>query len=110
VEHTSAAATGQLHAVLVLAGSSGGIGAHVRSLAQGLNAHGLEVTVSAGPQTVTSRPCALSPWASERTCAPMPPELPARTRTACSWPVEAAEVWSTVGVVSLSFGHALGRI
>ncbi|QMU71882.1 glycosyltransferase family 4 protein [Streptacidiphilus sp. P02-A3a] len=48
MEHTSPASTGQLHAVLVLAGSSGGIGAHVRSLAQGLSAHGLEVTV-AGP-------------------------------------------------------------
>ena len=45
MEPTSAASTGQLHAVLVLAGSSGGIGAHVRSLAQGLSAHGLEVTV-----------------------------------------------------------------
>jgi glycosyltransferase involved in cell wall biosynthesis len=51
VEHTSAAATGQLHAVLVLAGSSGGIGAHVRSLAQGLNAHGLEVTVCGPAET-----------------------------------------------------------
>ena len=51
MEHTSAAATGQLHAVLVLAGSSGGIGAHVRSLAQGLNAHGLEVTVCGPAET-----------------------------------------------------------
>jgi glycosyltransferase involved in cell wall biosynthesis len=51
VEHTSAASTGQLHAVLVLAGSSGGIGAHVRSLAQGLSAHGLEVTVCGPAET-----------------------------------------------------------
>ncbi|MFJ6216086.1 glycosyltransferase family 4 protein [Streptomyces sp. NPDC092296] len=36
---------GQLHAVLVVAASTGGIGAHVRSLAQGLVAHGLTVTV-----------------------------------------------------------------
>ncbi|WP_354642870.1 glycosyltransferase family 4 protein [Kitasatospora camelliae] len=36
---------GQLHAVLVLAGSTGGIGAHVRSLAEGLVAHGVQVTV-----------------------------------------------------------------
>ncbi|MEV6978413.1 glycosyltransferase family 4 protein [Kitasatospora sp. NPDC093806] len=46
----AAAATpepGQLHAVLVLAASSGGIGAHVRSLAQGLVAHGVTVTVCA---------------------------------------------------------------
>lgn len=35
----------QLHAVLVVAASTGGIGAHVRSLAQGLVAHGLKVTV-----------------------------------------------------------------
>ncbi len=51
MEHTSAASTGQLHAVLVLAGSSGGIGAHVRSLAQGLSAHGLEVTVCGPAET-----------------------------------------------------------
>ena len=51
MEHTSAAHTGQLHAVLVLAGSSGGIGAHVRSLAQGLSAHGLEVTVCGPAET-----------------------------------------------------------
>jgi glycosyltransferase involved in cell wall biosynthesis len=51
VEHTSAAPTGELHAVLVLAGSSGGIGAHVRSLAQGLSAHGLEVTVCGPAET-----------------------------------------------------------
>lgn len=38
-----------LKAVLVLASTSGGIGAHVRSLAQGLSAHGLDVTVC-GPQ------------------------------------------------------------
>ncbi|MDY0810545.1 glycosyltransferase family 4 protein [Kitasatospora purpeofusca] len=38
---------GQLHVVLVLAASSGGIGAHVRSLAQGLVAHGVTVTVCA---------------------------------------------------------------
>ncbi|QMU78479.1 glycosyltransferase family 4 protein [Streptacidiphilus sp. PB12-B1b] len=50
MDHTSAA-TGQLHAVLVLAGSSGGIGAHVRSLAQGLSAHGLEVTVCGPAET-----------------------------------------------------------
>ncbi|MEV0188320.1 glycosyltransferase family 4 protein [Kitasatospora purpeofusca] len=46
----AAAATpepGQLHVVLVLAASSGGIGAHVRSLAQGLVAHGVTVTVCA---------------------------------------------------------------
>jgi glycosyltransferase involved in cell wall biosynthesis len=40
---------GTLNAVLVLASTSGGIGAHVRSLAQGLSAHGLEVTVC-GPE------------------------------------------------------------
>ncbi|MFF2354695.1 glycosyltransferase family 4 protein [Kitasatospora sp. NPDC058115] len=38
---------GQLNVVLVLAASSGGIGAHVRSLAQGLVAHGVGVTVCA---------------------------------------------------------------
>ncbi|MQS14669.1 glycosyltransferase family 4 protein [Streptomyces kaniharaensis] len=38
---------GQLHVVLVLAASTGGIGAHVRSLAQGLVAHGVSVTVCA---------------------------------------------------------------
>ncbi|MFF4653435.1 glycosyltransferase family 4 protein [Streptomyces sp. NPDC001380] len=36
---------GQLHTVLVVAASTGGVGAHVRSLAQGLVAHGLKVTV-----------------------------------------------------------------
>ncbi|WP_042403232.1 glycosyltransferase family 4 protein [Streptacidiphilus carbonis] len=51
MEHTTAAPTGQLHAVLVLAGGSGGIGAHVRSLAQGLSAHGLEVTVCGPAET-----------------------------------------------------------
>ncbi|MEZ0095113.1 glycosyltransferase family 4 protein [Streptacidiphilus sp. EB129] len=54
MEHSAAAATaptGQLHAVLVLAGSSGGIGTHVRSLAQGLTAHGLEVTVCGPAET-----------------------------------------------------------
>ncbi|AUG80362.1 glycosyltransferase [Kitasatospora sp. MMS16-BH015] len=38
---------GQLHVVLVLAASTGGIGAHCRSLAQGLVAHGVTVTVCA---------------------------------------------------------------
>ncbi|WP_051711814.1 glycosyltransferase family 4 protein [Streptomyces sp. NRRL S-350] len=53
VDHSAARATaaapepGQLHVVLVLAASSGGIGAHVRSLAQGLVAHGVSVTVCA---------------------------------------------------------------
>ena len=51
MEHTPAATTGQLHAVLVLAGSAGGIGAHVRSLAQGLSAHGLDVTVCGPAET-----------------------------------------------------------
>ncbi|MEY9967473.1 glycosyltransferase involved in cell wall biosynthesis [Streptacidiphilus sp. MAP12-16] len=51
MEHTSTASDGQLHAVLVLAGSSGGIGAHVRSLAAGLSAHGLEVTVCGPAET-----------------------------------------------------------
>ncbi|MCG6496828.1 glycosyltransferase family 4 protein [Kitasatospora sp. A2-31] len=51
VDHSAARATaaapepGQLHVVLVLAASTGGIGAHVRSLAQGLVAHGVTVTV-----------------------------------------------------------------
>ncbi|WP_371500165.1 glycosyltransferase family 4 protein [Kitasatospora sp. NBC_00374] len=39
--------SGQLHVVLVLSASTGGIGAHVRSLAQGLVAHGVGVTVCA---------------------------------------------------------------
>ncbi|MFE4517058.1 glycosyltransferase family 4 protein [Kitasatospora sp. NPDC056783] len=53
VDHSAARATaavpepGQLHVVLVLAASTGGIGAHVRSLAQGLVAHGVTVTVCA---------------------------------------------------------------
>ncbi|MFJ7912063.1 glycosyltransferase family 4 protein [Kitasatospora sp. NPDC096204] len=53
VDHSAARATaavpepGQLQVVLVLAASSGGIGAHVRSLAQGLVAHGVNVTVCA---------------------------------------------------------------
>ncbi|MGW2253723.1 glycosyltransferase family 4 protein [Kitasatospora sp. NPDC001660] len=53
VDHFAARVTpaapepGQLHVVLVLAASTGGIGAHVRSLAQGLVAHGVSVTVCA---------------------------------------------------------------
>ncbi|MFD8750151.1 glycosyltransferase family 4 protein [Kitasatospora sp. NPDC059577] len=53
VDHSAARATaaapepGQLHVVLVLAASTGGIGAHVHSLAQGLVAHGVIVTVCA---------------------------------------------------------------
>ncbi|WP_174315627.1 glycosyltransferase family 4 protein [Streptomyces sp. CB01881] len=53
VDHSAARAAaaapepGQLHVVLVLAASTGGIGAHVRSLAQGLVAHGVTVTVCA---------------------------------------------------------------
>ncbi|MFD4533789.1 glycosyltransferase family 4 protein [Kitasatospora sp. NPDC058397] len=53
VDHSAARAAaatpepGQLHVVLVLAASTGGIGAHVRSLAQGLVAHGVIVTVCA---------------------------------------------------------------
>jgi glycosyltransferase involved in cell wall biosynthesis len=53
VDHSSARgsavgpATGQLHVVLVLSAGSGGIGAHVRSLAQGLVAHGVKVTLCA---------------------------------------------------------------
>jgi len=42
-----ATAATQLHVVLVLAAVTGGIGAHVRSLAQGLVAHGVAVTVCA---------------------------------------------------------------
>ncbi|WP_329568829.1 glycosyltransferase family 4 protein [Kitasatospora sp. NBC_01266] len=38
---------GQLRVVLVLSAGSGGIGAHVRSLAQGLTAHGVKVTLCA---------------------------------------------------------------
>ncbi|MGW4647704.1 glycosyltransferase family 4 protein [Kitasatospora sp. NPDC004289] len=44
---TKGTETGQLHVVLVLSAGSGGIGAHVRSLAQGLVAHGVVVTVCA---------------------------------------------------------------
>ncbi|MBO1418169.1 glycosyltransferase family 4 protein [Streptomyces sp. FH025] len=57
VDHSAARATaaapepGQLHVVLVLAASTGGIGAHVRSLAQGLVAHGVIVTVCAPADT-----------------------------------------------------------
>lgn len=53
MDHSSARSTtagpdqGQLHVVLVLSAGSGGIGAHVRSLAQGLTAHGVKVTVCA---------------------------------------------------------------
>lgn len=53
VDHSSARESangpgpGQLHVVLVLSAGSGGIGAHVRSLAQGLTAHGVKVTVCA---------------------------------------------------------------
>ncbi|WP_097239913.1 glycosyltransferase family 4 protein [Streptomyces sp. 1114.5] len=53
MDHSAARATaaapepGQLHVVLVLAASTGGIGAHVRSLAHGLVAHGVTVTVCA---------------------------------------------------------------
>ncbi|WP_051969496.1 glycosyltransferase family 4 protein [Kitasatospora azatica] len=39
--------SGQLHVVLVQAAGSGGIGAHVRSLARGLTAHGVKVTLCA---------------------------------------------------------------
>jgi glycosyltransferase involved in cell wall biosynthesis len=42
---TPAGSTDELRAVLVLAGTTGGIGAHVRSLAAGLSAHGVDVTV-----------------------------------------------------------------
>jgi glycosyltransferase involved in cell wall biosynthesis len=45
VEHSHE--PGQLHVVLVLGAATGGIGAHVRSLAQGLVAHGVIVTVCA---------------------------------------------------------------
>ncbi|WP_371478963.1 glycosyltransferase family 4 protein [Kitasatospora sp. NBC_00315] len=46
---TTAAApeAGQLHVVLVMSAGTGGVGAHVRSLAQGLVAHGVGVTVCA---------------------------------------------------------------
>lgn len=42
---------GQLFVVLVLGAAAGGIGAHVRSLAQGLVAHGVAVTVCAPAET-----------------------------------------------------------
>ncbi|MEV7181835.1 glycosyltransferase family 4 protein [Kitasatospora sp. NPDC093679] len=45
---------GQLRAVLVLSAGTGGIGAHVRSLAQGLVAHGVTVTVCA-PESADTR-------------------------------------------------------
>ncbi|MFD8483791.1 glycosyltransferase family 4 protein [Kitasatospora sp. NPDC059673] len=49
MDHSAARATAapQLHVVLVLAAATGGIGAHVRSLTQGLVAHGVAVTVCA---------------------------------------------------------------
>jgi glycosyltransferase involved in cell wall biosynthesis len=53
VDHSSARGSatgpeaGQLHVVLVLSAGSGGIGAHVRSLARGLTAHGVKVTLCA---------------------------------------------------------------
>ncbi|MFG2698065.1 glycosyltransferase family 4 protein [Kitasatospora sp. NPDC048407] len=49
MDHSAARATAapQLHVVLVLAAATGGIGAHVRSLTQGLVAHGVTVTVCA---------------------------------------------------------------
>ncbi|WP_232248421.1 glycosyltransferase family 4 protein [Streptacidiphilus rugosus] len=46
-----AGSSGELKAVLVLAGTTGGIGAHVRSLAEGLSAHGVEVTVCGPAET-----------------------------------------------------------
>ncbi|NYI03372.1 glycosyltransferase family 4 protein [Allostreptomyces psammosilenae] len=46
--------TGPLRAVLVLAGSTGGIGTHVRSLAEGLSARGVTVTVC-GPRATQQR-------------------------------------------------------
>ncbi|WP_431681137.1 glycosyltransferase family 4 protein [Kitasatospora sp. KL5] len=45
---------GQLRVVLVLSAGTGGIGAHVRSLAQGLVAHGVTVTVCA-PESADTR-------------------------------------------------------
>ncbi|WP_051966263.1 glycosyltransferase family 4 protein [Kitasatospora mediocidica] len=60
MDHSTARSTaagpepGQLHVVLVLAAGSGGIGAHVRSLAQGLTAHGVKVTVC-GPADSDAR-------------------------------------------------------
>jgi glycosyltransferase involved in cell wall biosynthesis len=46
-----AGSTDELRAVLVLAGTTGGIGAHVRSLAAGLSAHGVDVTVCGPAET-----------------------------------------------------------
>lgn len=48
---TPAGPTDELRAVLVLAGTTGGIGAHVRSLAAGLSAHGVDVTVCGPAET-----------------------------------------------------------
>ncbi|WP_042374403.1 glycosyltransferase family 4 protein [Streptacidiphilus neutrinimicus] len=48
---TPAGSTDELRAVLVLAGTTGGIGAHVRSLAAGLSAHGVDVTVCGPAET-----------------------------------------------------------
>ncbi|RAG83217.1 glycosyltransferase family 1 protein [Streptacidiphilus pinicola] len=48
---TPAGSTDELRAVLVLAGTTGGIGAHVRSLAEGLSAHGVDVTVCGPAET-----------------------------------------------------------
>ncbi|WP_042429853.1 glycosyltransferase family 4 protein [Streptacidiphilus anmyonensis] len=48
---TPAGSTDELRAVLVVAGTTGGIGAHVRSLAAGLSAHGVDVTVCGPAET-----------------------------------------------------------
>ncbi|SEM70898.1 glycosyltransferase family 4 protein [Streptacidiphilus jiangxiensis] len=48
---TPAGPSEELRAVLVLAGTTGGIGAHVRSLAAGLSAHGVDVTVCGPAET-----------------------------------------------------------
>ncbi|MEY9877724.1 glycosyltransferase involved in cell wall biosynthesis [Streptacidiphilus sp. MAP12-33] len=48
---TPAGTSEELRAVLVLAGTTGGIGAHVRSLAAGLSAHGVDVTVCGPAET-----------------------------------------------------------
>lgn len=45
MDHTPEPEPGQLHVALVVAGPTGGIGAHVRSLAGGLSARGVVVTV-----------------------------------------------------------------
>ncbi|MBF9071163.1 glycosyltransferase family 4 protein [Streptacidiphilus fuscans] len=50
-QSTPAVSSEELKAVLVLAGTTGGIGAHVRSLAEGLSAHGVEVTVCGPAET-----------------------------------------------------------